>query len=54
MSKDFFQKYPLTKKFLEASGMTLDQALIFTEIEIKKLERGMDGKFISKDKNFSD
>jgi hypothetical protein len=31
-------KFPRTKKFLEETHMTLDDALIWTEIEIKKME----------------
>lgn len=32
-------KYPKTKKLLERTGMTLDQALIWTENEQKKQEK---------------
>jgi hypothetical protein len=42
--EDILSKYPRTKKFLEKTGMTLDQALIFTEIELKKLEEKLDIK----------
>ena len=34
----FLDKYPRTKRFLQETGMTLDEALIFTEIEISKLK----------------
>ena len=37
-SKDFLDKYPRTKRLLQETEMTLDQALIFTEVELKKLE----------------
>ncbi len=54
MLEKFLRKYPKTKHFLETTGMTLDQALIFTEIEIKKLERNIAEKHISMDKKNSD
>jgi len=31
-------KYPRTKRLLEETGMTLEQALIWTECELEKLE----------------
>ena len=41
MPLDFLNKYPRTKRFLETHpGIDLDQALILTEIELKKLEEG--------------
>ena len=33
---NFLDKYPRAKQFLEETGMTLDQALIWTEQELKK------------------
>jgi len=36
----FLNKYPHAKKFLKETGMTVDQALIYTEIKLKKLEGG--------------
>ena len=33
---NFLDQYPRAKKFLEETGYTLDQALIFTEQELKK------------------
>lgn len=39
MSIEILEKYPKTKHFLETTGMTLDQALIFTEREITKLKQ---------------
>lgn len=41
--EDFFDKYPRTKHFLETTGMSLDQALIFTEIEVNKLKKEVGG-----------
>lgn len=37
----FLDKYPRTKHFIETHpGVALDTALMLTEIEIKKLEKG--------------
>ena len=33
-------EHPIAKKFLEDTGMTLEQALIWTEIELKKRKEG--------------
>lgn len=33
------KKYPKTKSFLETTGMTIDEAFVFTENEIKKIEQ---------------
>jgi hypothetical protein len=41
---NFLDKYPKTKKFLEETGMTIDQALIWTEQEIKKLQLDQQGE----------
>ena len=46
INREILDKYPRTKHFLQKTGMTLDQALIFTEIEIKKLEEYNDQKHI--------
>lgn len=35
---DFKKEYPRTYAFLQRTGMTLDQALIWTKEEMKKLE----------------
>jgi hypothetical protein len=34
--KDLLSKYPRTKAFLEKTGMTLDQAFIWIELELEK------------------
>jgi uncharacterized metal-binding protein len=31
-----WEEYPHAKKFLDETGMTLDEALIYTELELKK------------------
>lgn len=33
---DIRRKYPRAAKFLEETGMTLDEALMYTELELKK------------------
>jgi len=38
----FLDKYPRTKRFLKETGYSLDQALIFTESELKKIEKNWD------------
>ena len=39
---NFLSKYPRTRQLLEETGMTLEQALIWTECELERLksERG--------------
>ena len=37
MTEDFLDKYPKTKRLLSETGMSLDQALIWTEKKINNL-----------------
>jgi hypothetical protein len=39
MPLDFLNKYPRTKRFLQDTGYTLDQALKYTESEEIKLKQ---------------
>lgn len=40
MTASFLDKYPRTKQLLEKTGMTLEQALIWTECELGKIRSG--------------
>ena len=36
----YLNKYPRTQQFLQDTGMSLDQALVWTEEELNKIKQG--------------